>query len=181
MLVGSKNDFKKPRKRQAEDAKSQMKQPTIIISAMTRALVIGNDAGDGLPWNVPDEYNKFLGFIDKQAVVMGRKSFEIFKGDMSSSEKFVVSRSNISVPGATVCPSLITAIDKARETGRIVYVAGGGSIYDQAVPLVDKMYLSYMKGDFTGNTLFPRFDESQWQVTRREDHPEFEFVVYERV
>ena len=153
----------------------------IIISAMTRDRVIGNEAGDAMPWDIPEEYNKFLGFIRDQTVIMGRKSFEIFKGDMSRSTTFVVSRSQVSYPDATVCRSLDEAVEKAQTTGREIYIAGGGTIYQQALPLVDKMYLSYIKGDYRGNTFFPVFDEAAWHITYREDHPRFEFVVYERL
>ena len=51
----------------------------IIISAMARNRVIGNAAGDGMPWHVPAEYNQFLDFIHNQAVIMGRKSFDIYE------------------------------------------------------------------------------------------------------
>ena len=152
----------------------------IIISAMTQNRVIGNHAADGMPWDVPEEFEKFLGFIKNQTVIMGRKSFEIFSGDMSSSTLFVVSRSPVTYPNVTVCSSLDDAVKQAQATGNDVYVAGGGMIYEQALPLVDKMYLSYIKGDYDGSTYFPEFDEQDWCVIHREAHPRFEFVVYER-
>ena len=37
-----------------------------------------------------------------------------------------------------------------------------------------------IKGDFEGDASFPDFDEDEWDVVKREDHPDFEFVVYER-
>ena len=152
----------------------------IIISAMTRDHVIGNEAGDAMPWNVPEEFSKFLEFVDGQAVIMGRKSFEIFKGDMNNSTLFIVSRSNVTYPNAVVCSSLEEAAERASATGKVVYIAGGGTIYKQALPIVEKMYLSYIKGEFTGSTYFPEFDPDAWTVTKREDHARFEFVVYER-
>lgn len=147
---------------------------------MTRERVIGNAGSDGMPWSVPEEYNKFLRFIRGQAVIMGRRSFDIFQGDMSSSIKFVVSRTAPDYPAATVCRSLEEAIEKAKKTGKVIFIAGGGTIYEQAIPYADKMYLSTIKGDFTGNTYFPAFDASQWKVTHHEHHPRFEFCVYER-
>ena len=46
--------------------------------------------------------------------------------------------------------------------------------------IISAMYLSYIKGDFEGDTCFPAFDEAEWEVAQREDHPAFEFVVYQR-
>ncbi len=42
------------------------------------------------------------------------------------------------------------------------------------------MYLSFIKGEFAGDAYFPEFDESEWELTERTDHPAFEFVIYER-
>ena len=63
----------------------------IIISAMTRDRVIGRRGG--LPWSIPDEYEQFLAHVRGQAVIFGRKSYEIFGGDLPDAELFVVSRS----------------------------------------------------------------------------------------
>lgn len=152
----------------------------IIISAMTRDRVIGNHNGDGMPWHVPEEYQKFLDFIDGQAVIMGRKSFDIFQGDLSNCDVFVISRSERDYENATVCGTIGEAVEQANATGKDVYISGGAMIYELGIPFADKMYLSTIKGEFEGSTFFPSFDETQWIVTEHEDHERFEFYVYER-
>lgn len=62
----------------------------IIISAMSRDRVIGS--GEGMPWNVPEEYQQFLSFVEDQTVIMGRRSYEIFGPDLTSAHTVVVSR-----------------------------------------------------------------------------------------
>ncbi len=84
------------------------------------------------------------------------------------------------LPGAVVVPSIEQAVEVAESFGKTVFSAGGSTIYEQTIPLADAMYLSYMKGDFQGDAYFPEFDESEWVVEKREDHPKFEFVVYRR-
>jgi dihydrofolate reductase len=150
----------------------------ILISAMTRDRVIGS--ADGLPWSIPDEYQHFLGLVRGQAVIFGRKSYEIFGPDLPDSELFVISRAAAALEGAHVCSSVEEAAERARQTGRRVFSAGGASIYRLTMPMADAMYLSIIKGDYSGDTRFPEFDEKDWLVTRRDDHPEFEFRVYER-
>ena len=51
----------------------------IIISAIGSNHIIGN--GDGLPWHIPSEYDQFLGYVKDQTVIMGRRSYEIFKSE----------------------------------------------------------------------------------------------------
>ena len=45
----------------------------IIIGAMSTERVIGS--GDGMPWDVPEEYARFLRFIEGQTVIIGRRSY----------------------------------------------------------------------------------------------------------
>lgn len=150
----------------------------IIISAMSYDRVIGR--GAGMPWNVPEEYQQFLRFVEGQTVIMGRRSYEIFGDDLTSAHHIVVSRSMKSVPGAVVCAGIEEAVETARSFGKTVFSAGGGSIYAQTILLADTLYLYYIKGDFEGDTYFPDFDEAAWDVVKREDHPAFEFIVYKR-
>ncbi|MDA0712289.1 MAG: dihydrofolate reductase [bacterium] len=150
----------------------------IIISALSKNRFIGK--GDGMPWQVPEEYEQFLRLVAGQAVIMGRRSFDIFGPDMLATQNFVVSRSAEDMSGATVCGSIEEAVAKAEATGKTVFSAGGGSIYAQTLPLATGMYLSYIKGEFEGDTRFPEFDESDWEIEKRENHADFEFVVYRR-
>ena len=151
----------------------------IIISAMSHDRVIGS--GDGMPWEVPEEYEHFQRLVDGQTIIIGRRSFEIFGETLTSAHTVVVSHSTDLPPGATaVVPSVEEAARLAESYGRTVFSAGGASIYEQTLPMADAMYLSYIKGKFAGDAYFPEFDEREWTVERREDHTRFEFVVYRR-
>jgi dihydrofolate reductase len=150
----------------------------IIIGAMSTDHVIGS--GDGMPWEVPEEYAQFLRFIDGHTVIIGRRSYEIFGKGLTSAHTLVVSRSTGSLPGAVVVPSVEGALLMAGTFNNTVFSAGGASIYSQTVPLAETMYLSYIKGHFAGDAYFPAFSDREWAVDRREDHPRFEFVVYRR-
>jgi dihydrofolate reductase len=151
----------------------------IIIGAMSTDRIIGS--GDGMPWEVPEEYAQFLRFIDGQTVIIGRRSYEIFGEGLTSAHTVVVSRSAGKLPRAVAVPSVEDALRTAGSFDRTVFSAGGASIYAQTVGLADTMYLSYIKGHFTGDAHFPAFSDREWAVDRREDHPRFEFVVYRRI
>ena len=145
---------------------------------MSKDRVIGS--GDGMPWSVPEEYQQFLRFVDGQTVIMGRRSYEIFGPDLTSAHTMVVSRSGVDKEGVIVCGSIEEAAERAASFGKTVFSAGGATIYAQTLPLAQAMYISYIKGDFVGDTLFPDFDESDWVVAERRDHDAFEFVHYQR-
>jgi dihydrofolate reductase len=151
----------------------------IIIGAMSTDHVIGS--GDGMPWDVPEEYAQFLRLIDGQTVIIGRRSYEIFGAGLTSAHTLVISRSaGGPIGGAVGVASVEDALRMAGTFNKTVFSAGGASIYAQTVPLADTMYLSYIKGTFSGDAYFPAFSDLEWAVERRDDHPRFEFVVYQR-
>ncbi len=151
----------------------------ILISAMTKDGVIG--LGAGMPWHVPEEYEQYLAHVSGQTVIMGRRSWEIFGADLKTTHNLVVSRSG-QVRGAEILPSLALALTRAEEARRTIFIAGGASVYAQALEsdCVDEMYLSTIHGDYPGDCSFPPWDESRWDVVRREPHSRFEFRVWRR-
>ena len=156
----------------------------IVIGAMATNHVIGS--GDGMPWDVPEEYEHFLRLIEGHTIIIGRRSYGIFRKGLTSAHNIVVSRSGGDGPGgidggsAVVVPSIEDALRVARSFGPTFFSAGGASIYAQTIPLADTMYLSYIKGQYTGDAWFPEFSQEEWAVEKREDHARFEFVVYRR-
>ena len=151
----------------------------IIISAMSTDRVIGS--GNGMPWNVRREYQQYLDFVRGNTVIMGRRSFEIFGPDLPLSTNAIVITRRERVGGADVADSLETAVRRANQIGKTVFVAGGASIYELAIPVADAMYLSTIKGSFQGDTYFPQFDENDWKLTEERDETEFLFRRYKRL
>ena len=150
----------------------------IIIAAMDHNRLIGR--GDGLPWHVPEESAHFLRLIEGQTVILGRRSYPAFGRDLTSAHNIVVSRSIEKLPGTVVAPTIEEACSLAASFGKTVFSAGGASIYQQTMQLASHMYLSYMKGQYNGDAYFPVFYVAEWEVVTRNDHGEFQFVVYQR-
>jgi len=147
----------------------------IIISAIGSNHIIGN--GDGLPWHIPSEYNQFLGYVKDQTVIMGRRSYEIFKKDMLPKRMVVVSRTLLT-DRASVFGSLEEALAYSLSFPEDVFICGGQSIYEESIRHADYMYLSFIKGKHQGNVYFPSFDEEKWSVELKEESDEFVFVIY---
>lgn len=148
----------------------------IIISAMGRNRVIGS--GDGMPWDVPEEYQHFLDTTRDQTIIIGRKSFGIFGPTLTCRHCIVLSRSEQAVENASIAHNFDDAIIMAADTGTDVYVAGGASIYEMAVHTADRMLLSYIEGDFEGDAFFPEIPD-RLTVTSREHRGSYELVQYD--
>jgi len=149
----------------------------IIISAIGSNQIIGN--GDGLPWHIPSEYNQFLCYVKDQTVIMGRRSYEIFKSDMLPKRMVVVSRS-LKTDRASVFSSLPEALEYSKKFSEDVFICGGQSVYEESLQYADYMYLSFIKGEHQGNVYFPEFKEEEWSVEKKEERDEFIFVIYKR-
>jgi dihydrofolate reductase len=149
----------------------------IIIAAIGSNNIIGN--GEGLPWHIPSEYKQFLDYIRDQTVIMGRRSYEIFKKDMLPKRMVVVSRT-LETERAWVFDTLQEAIAYSSSFPENIFICGGQAIYEASIPFADYMYLSYIKGEHRGNVYFPGFNKADWMMEKKEEHEEFVFVIYRR-
>jgi dihydrofolate reductase len=52
-----------------------------------------------------------------------------------------------------------------------VFVAGGAAVYRAALPLADRLYLTVVHAQVTGDTRFPPFDPRDWTLTEERSHP----------
>jgi dihydrofolate reductase len=150
----------------------------IIIAAMTADRVIGKN--NALPWNIPEEMRHFRRTTAGGTVLMGRKTYESIGHPLPDRRNIIVSKTLRSVDGAEVYRSFEQGLEKAKGYGKDVFVIGGATIYAQALPLADRMILSYIKGSYSGDTYFPDFDEKEWRVEGREAFEKFEVVRYLR-
>ena len=150
----------------------------IIIAAIGSNRIIGD--GEGLPWHIPSEYDQFLAYIKDQTVIMGRRSWEIFKKDMLPERMVVVSRT-LQTERARVFATLKDALAYSRTFPEDIFVCGGQSIYEVSLQHADYMYLSFIKGEHRGNVYFPEFDEKDWIVEKKEEHAEYIFVIYRSI
>ena len=120
-------------------------------------------------------------------IVMGRKTYESIGKPLPGRTSVVVTRnSNYSVPGVTMVNSLEAAI-AACENDDEIFVIGGAELYRQAINLADRIYMTEIDTDISGDAHFTEFDSQSWQEARRESHTpdeqnlhSYHFVVYDR-
>lgn len=119
-------------------------------------------------------------------IIMGRKTHESIGRPLPGRTNVVVTRNNnYTAEGCIVVGSLDEAISKAGN-GNEVFIIGGSTIYEQALPLADKIYLTRVKANVSGDIFF-KLDESGWKQISSDKHQaddknqyDYEFVVLER-
>lgn len=158
----------------------------IVAMAQNRVIGIKND----LPWHLPADLKRFKALTTGKPVIMGRKTFEsIFeriKKPLPDRPNIVISRSGFSHDGVEVYDDLKEALEAtaANYPGQEIMVIGGASIYEQALPLADRLYLTIIQQDYNGDAWFPEINKDEWKVIEEEafrDPLPYQNVTLERV
>ena len=150
-----------------------------VIAAMAENRVIGKD--NAMPWHLSEDLRHFKKITTGGVLIMGRKTFEsIGCRPLPKRPHVIVSRTFPKTPGVDVCRTFEAALEKAGSYGKPVFSAGGAEIYRQSIPVANRMVLSRIRGDYDGDAFFPEFDESEWRLTKKEEHDEITLFVYER-
>jgi len=161
-----------------------------LIAALAKNDVIGQ--GNHLPWSLPEDLKRFKAITIGKPVIMGRKTFESIGRPLPKRFNIVVSRrSELVIPGTEVLPSLESALREAKawcrsqpEPCEEIFVIGGATLYKEALPLIDRMYLTFIDLDFEGDAYFPNWDRSQFREMSRERHSgpvPHSYCVFERI
>jgi dihydrofolate reductase len=84
----------------------------------------------------------------------------------------ITSQPDYKVPqGVIVVHSLAAALDlEAVKSAKQVFVIGGAQIYDQAMPLANKLYLTIVHANIEGDTFF-KYNPADWQLEWSQHHP----------
>ena len=156
-----------------------------IIVAMDANRVIGKNGK--LPWHIPSDLEHFKKLTTNNTVVMGRKTFESLpmKNGLPNRQNIVVTKNVLNywnTDRVTFIPSSAFTETELRKLGNEVFIIGGASIYEQAFPFVDRVYLSLIKGCVNdGDTFFPDVDWYDWRKVSDEDCGEYILRIMDRV
>ena len=103
-------------------------------------------------------------------IVMGRRTWESLPGLLPHRTHVVISRDpDYEAEGGFVVHSLQQALDFVGDADEVM-VVGGANLYAQTIPLASRMYLTVVHGFFDGDTVFPDYQEGEWEETARERH-----------
>lgn len=140
-----------------------------IIVAASENNAIGKDGQ--LLWHLPNDLKFFKNTTWGMPVVMGRNTFESVGKILPGRFNIVMtSNSHWEKEGVIKVASLPEAIEAAQKTGcKELFIAGGGVVYKNCLPLADKIYMTRVHTQLEGDTFFPEMEKDKWQLTMQED------------
>lgn len=154
------------------------------ISKVHRAIGYKNR----LLYAIPSDMTRFRMLTTGHTIMMGRKTFESLpNGALPNRRNIVISKTREQITGCEVCSSLEEALAArkeevgskesvgnkeeagSKETSDEYFIIGGASIYEQALPFADKLYLTIVeKEPAHADTFFPEINPAEWEVTEKE-------------
>lgn len=127
---------------------------------MTENRVIGKE--NDIPWRIPGEQKRFRSLTTGKTVIMGRKTFESIGKPLPNRRNLVITRDRTYVAeGCEIVGSLQEALALTKDEAE-VFIGGGETIYREALPIADRIYLTTIHSKIDGDTFFPEIgDEFQ--------------------
>lgn len=161
-----------------------------LVVATSQNNVIGKNGQ--IPWFVRGEQKRIKELTMGHPLIMGRKTHESIGRTLPGRLNVVISSnpSYKAAEGSVVVASLKEALalpDVAHSSE--VFIFGGQRVFEEAMPLADRIYLTKVHTLIEGGDKFFNFDLADWRLVSSEyykkdevpDRPfDFEFCLYER-
>ena len=139
-----------------------------IVVAMDSNRLIGKD--NGLPWRLPADLAFFKKLTTGNTILMGRKTFDSIGRPLPNRRNLVITRNaDIEITDCEVVNSIEKALSLVQSETEVM-VIGGAKLYQQILPIADRLYITQVEGEFDGDTYFPHYDENDWLEVSCESH-----------
>jgi dihydrofolate reductase len=141
---------------------------SLVAAAGNNNVIGGNNK---LLWKMPDDMKFFMNLTTGHTVIMGRKTYESFGRPLKNRRNIIVTRNeNFTAEGCEVVHSLNEALALTTKD-KEVFIIGGAEIYNQAMPVANKIYFTRIYGDFEGDSYFPYINDKEWVLTSVNEYP----------
>lgn len=141
--------------------------------------------GGKLLWHIPEDMKRFKELTMGHPVIMGRKTFESIVSyigkPLPGRTNIVVTRNAEYTYGDVItAPTLEEALENARVLDtKEIHIGGGSEIYRQALPFVDRLYLTVIHDEKEADSFFPAYEKEFTKIISQETHETVDGLVYE--
>lgn len=152
-----------------------------VISREQRALGVRN----GLLWKIEGDLPRFKALTTSHPVIMGRKTFESIGRPLPNRTNIVITRNtDFKREGVSIVSSIEEALNLAKQSEQEeIFIIGGGEIYKQSLPLVDRLYLTLVDDEPDADVFFPDYPAFTKEISREEHlehNPPFSYITLEK-
>ena len=151
-----------------------------LIWAMSEKWLIGKD--NKIPWHVKEDLLYYKEKTNGKTVLMGENTYYSLKGyyknrPLPYGKIYVASLSDNSFSDAIKIDDVISFLNNINED---LFVVGGASVYKLSIPYANRLYISIIKGEYEGDTYFPKFNLNDFKMLSKNETEKVIYYIYER-
>lgn len=133
-----------------------------MIAAMAEDRIIGLDGS--MPWHLPADLAYFKRSTMGCPVIMGRRTYDSIGKALPGRHNIVLSRNaSLVLESCDVVQDLATALSLVTSEVEEVFIIGGQQLYEQALPMTNRLYLTHINAKIAGDTKFPDYSVYTWK------------------
>ena len=137
-----------------------------LIAAVSTNRVIGNE--QELPWKLPADLSHFKRLTMNHHLIMGRRTFEsIGTRPLPNREIIVLTRQKQARYRRVRLASSLSEAEQLASKDAEVFIAGGSTVYEEALAIADRLYLTWVHAEVEGDRFFPKLEPRAWSVTKK--------------
>lgn len=147
-----------------------------LIACIGKNRELGKD--NKLCFHIKEDMAFFKRKTRDNIVLMGRKTYESIGHPLKDRLNYVATREPDSLTGNAIpCVNVAAFLENCRDD---IFVIGGASIYAQALPYADVIYLTEVDAGADADAFFPEFDKALYKRKVLKTGDNFEIVEYRR-
>lgn len=161
-----------------------------LIAAFSHGQVLGYH--QTIPWHLPNDFAWFKQQTLNHPIIMGRKTFDSIGRILPKRDNIVITTQSLvsDHPQLHFVHCLDDALVLAQNLNptKDCFIIGGAQIYTQALPLADRLYLTFVDADLKGDVFFPDYDPTQWRILFQKNHAQdakhayaYQFNILEKI
>lgn len=135
-----------------------------IIAAIGKNNELGKD--NELVFHIKEDMQFFKNTTTNHSVVMGKKTFNSIGKPLPNRTNYVVTHHPENLPKEIkVISDLNDFLEKNKSSEEEVFIIGGATIYQTALPYAKRLYLTEVDKTAPADTFFPTFNQSDYTKT----------------
>ncbi len=143
----------------------------IVAYGRNREIGLNNQ----LLWHISEDLKNFKRLTLNHILIMGRKTFTSIGHPLPKRATIVLTRDkSFFAEGVYVAHSVEQALALAKTLTDFnqeeIFIAGGAQIYEQFLPLAQRLYITQVEDNFVADTFFPAWEQENWELKSRQEY-----------
>lgn len=147
-----------------------------LIAAIDENRGMGKD--NQLLCHLPADLKHFKQLTLGKPVIMGRKTYDSIGKALPGRLNIVLSKQSLMIGSVMVVHSISQALELVHDVPEVMII-GGAQLYQQALPLAQRIYLTVIHHQFSADVFFPELDIKEWDMVQQSNWSHDEKNLYD--